>query len=883
MQFPGLGRLAVPRWIGWSFGLVLAFANGQASPSLSQETPPVKGSAPSSVFARFELVLPQARKFVFHGCLPVIQKDLVSRRTGRTPFAVRLMESDLEPVPAQLEVVTRDAAGQPSVIELLAPITLPRDMAPGRRAEFEVLTGDFALPKSITLETKVKGLLKNPSKGPKLIGWDAMGNRFEADLLGLSPNPSFGSRHTNRKGHAARGWRTAAVMQPVEPESSQNSPALPNLFAVHAYWTLLAGDDRISLDLRIHNGLDHGTAPANGDETPLGIAYFQALELDLPAGWAITPLVRDPWFGPRREEDQRVRVPLVRRQMNERCHVMPPQGQFIRRLTLHHQAISIPAGGHPLIGTLAFCRPAAGLSSWFSSDYKAYFPQGVRLPSLRQYPARAHTSGGPAAIRADLEASRDHLRRALTSGKGDGHLVGDCMGWAQPWFYAYAGAAGGADITFIEGHLTAAGASRAGYEHLALLHRMNTARHPRALWNRKAEPLGPESWLDPEGRVAVFFRTHARMTPPGHKLPALGGPTPHASVKVVHAKKMRPPYDSGSPHKDGGSLGKGDDSIWNWMAHDGEHLIRYTKNPKALVWLGNDPLAKDDLILTGELFRLMVHEQALAPDIWAGGESLGELHARALAHPGEGLPITRAYAWGVDTLVACYALGSRQDRRALRPWLEKFAETLVLAGLPNGVVSRRHHETILKGNYEGCQTFEVLFLQHARRSLIESVFPNPNSGVGSHLREQYKAIARTLLSPPVWGKVGAGQGLKQGPWGKWALAPLDPEVGPPYSDEERWGRGYLPEGGTDGGVERTYSWDTLTFCMDLAPTKRNSRGQADALTREFLLGRAFLLGSGASTRMDMERQLLKRVASNSGDHGGNYVGFLAFLEGVGRR
>ena len=883
MQFPGLGLLAVPRWIGWSFGLMLAFANGQASPSLSQETPPVQGSAPSSVFARFELVLPQARKFVFHGCLPVIQKDLASRRTGRTPFAVRLMESDLDPVPAQLEVVTRDAAGQPSVIELLAPITLPRDMAPGRRAEFEVLTGDFALPKSITLETKVKGLLKNPSKGPKLIGWDAMGNRFEADLLGLSPSASLGSRHTNRKGHAARGWRTAAVMQPVEPESSLKSPALPNLFAVHAYWTLLAGDDRISLDLRIHNGLDHGTAPANGDETPLGIAYFQALELDLPAGWAITPLVHDPWFGPRREEDQRVRVPLVRRQMNERCHVMPPQGQFIRRLTLHHQAISIPAGGHPLIGTLAFCRPAAGLSSWFSSDYKAYFPQGVRLPSLRQYPARAHTSGGPAAIRADLEASRDHLRRALTSGKGDGHLVGDCMGWAQPWFYAYAGAAGGADITFIEGHLTAAGASRAGYEHLALLHRMNTARHPRALWNRKAEPLGPESWLDPEGRVAVFFRTHARMTPPGHKLPALGGPTPHASVKVVHAKKMRPPYDSGSPHKDGGSLGKGDASIWNWMAHDGEHLIRYTKNPKALVWLGNDPLAKDDLILTGELFRLMVHEQALAPDIWAGGESLGELHARALAHPGEGLPITRAYAWGVDTLVACYALGSRQDRRALRPWLEKFAETLVLAGLPNGVVSRRHHETILKGNYEGCQTFEVLFLQHARRSLIESVFPNPNSGVGSHLREQYKAIARTLLSPPVWGKVGAGQGLKQGPWGKWALAPLDPEVGPPYSDEERWGRGYLPEGGTDGGVERTYSWDTLTFCMDLAPTKRNSRGQADALTREFLLGRAFLLGSGASTRMDMERQLLKRVASNSGDHGGNYVGFLAFLEGVGRR
>ena len=861
-------------------GLVLALASTTVSAAALE--PQANRAESSQSLALFELVLPKARSFVFHGCLPLDISGLSLGSDGRTAFAVRLLGSELDPVPAQVEVVTRDARGKPLVIELLAPFTMPKGLAPGRRSEFLVLYGDFPLPTELKLEAHVQAMLKAPGGGPKLIGWDAMGNRFEADLLGLTTHPGLGERSSNRKGYAARGWRTAAVMAPVEGEP-KIAPALPHLFGVHAYWTFLAKDNRVSLDLRIHNGLDHGTNPGHELESPLGITYFQALELDLPANWNVTPLVRDPWFGPNREHEQRVRVPIVRRQENGRCHVMPPQGQFLRRLSLHHEAVVISEGHHPLITTLGFCRPAPGLWSWFTRDLRAYFPQCATLPTLRRYQSRSGPAIGPAAIRTDLEAGRDHLRDALTSGKGDGHLVGKCMGWAQPWFYAYAGAAGGADITFVEGHLTAAGASSAGYERLILLHRMNTARHPRALWNRKAEPLGPEAWLDREGRVAVFFRTHARMCPPMHKLPAMGGPAPHDSVRVVHARDLRPDYDQGSPQESGGNLGTGDASIWNWMAHDGEHLIRYTKNPKALVWLGNDHLAKDDLHLTAKLFQLMVHKQPLAPDVWAGGESLGELHARAKAHPGEGLPITRAYAWGVDTLIASYALGTPAKRRSMRPWLAMFAETLTMAGLPNGLVSRRRHETILDGNYDGCQTFEVLFLQNTRRSLIESVFPNTNKGPGPPLRKQFLTIAKTLLSPPVWASTGNGQSSLRGPWGKWALAPLDPETGPPYSDQTRWGRGYLPEGGSGGGIERTYSWDTLAYCMLLAPNRRDPKGKQEDLNREYVLGRALRLGSGAKNRHGIENQLLKRVASASGDHGGNYVAFLAFLEGIRRR
>jgi hypothetical protein len=180
---------------------------------------------------------------------------------------------------------------------------------------------------------------------------------------------------------------------------------------------------------------------------------------------------------------------------------------------------------------------------------------------------------------------------------------------------------------------------------------------------------------------------------------------------------LRPPYDQGTPYQKEGALPY-DGAILSWWPHDDQHLVRYTKNLKALVWAANDSMAKDDLRLSAELFHLMFHEGPHVPAEWSPGVTLQVYETIAAKSPHGGLPMGREHAWGIDAMCAAYSLADDAWRARPRPWFDRVLKLMVDASMPSGLLQRVVNERVL-GNTRYCvaQTFEAFFLVHAMRCM----------------------------------------------------------------------------------------------------------------------------------------------------------------------
>ncbi|MDP6520699.1 MAG: hypothetical protein QF411_12450, partial [Planctomycetota bacterium] len=406
------------------------------------------------------------------------------------------------------------------------------------------------------------------------------------------------------------------------------APPLPHLFGVHAYITEYADEERISLDLRIHNGHSSGAGAPHPLETPLGLVYFDSLELVLPRGWTALPRVRDPFFGQARLEGDEVVVPLVlplpaRKNGQRPLHMIGPRGQFTRRLelvpldptALEESQAPLVGGARGVSGTsgavgaagLAFPLARAGLWSWQNPSTANFGPQRTILADWDFY--RGPGGRGAGGARSADGKALESLTTLLATGQaGADSVSATVMGWAHPWFRKYQGVTGGFAIDTIGGARVAGSASQDGYRRLELLHRMNTCRQPQALYDWRGEPVGFRQWVNERGLVKVKYRSTVLGSPPSQKLPCLGGPQASVQAKAAVQANRRPEYDLGNGYLAGGAVENTDKNLLAWMPHDGQHLARYTKFAQALAWLGNDALAKDDLLLSAELYRLMVHE-----------------------------------------------------------------------------------------------------------------------------------------------------------------------------------------------------------------------------------------------------------------------------------
>ncbi|HJP00187.1 MAG TPA: hypothetical protein QF764_00285 [Planctomycetota bacterium] len=851
-----------------------------ATLSLLLLTTPLQSQSPTTeggtILATIELGAPTASPFLLRATVPVpagaLDGDLV-------PLGLRRAGRETAATVAQVEVVTRRADGSPEVVEVLAPMELEPDDRPRARLRFELVARASGAPPP----RRPDGLeaLLDPERGGRLVlrTRDVYGNTYRCDLLAPPDEGGVGSRRTLTDGAYMRRWRVAGALLPYGERAGSGAP-LPHMMGVHAYLTRRRGDGALSLDLRLHNGLTSGRRVPHQAEEPVGSLYWREIELIVPDGWTVLPEVRDPFFGDPRDEDG-VRVfPIVSPHATKALHMMPPQAQLLRRLVL------VPSGdeaaGRRRIEHegLAFCTHDSERWSWANPATQAYFPQRDLVGSMDWF--RRGDDRGKGALRRAEDLRLVHLRRQLeegSEGPSPGRFPG--MGWAHPLFLPQEGAHGGEGIRFLEGHRAIGGASRQSYLVLELHHRMNASRQAEALFDRRGDPVGHAEWADAQGGLDFDFRTFGRTVPPEFRHPCRGGPAPGEQVRKVIADGLRPPYDRGDAHDPDGKIPTDDRALTRWMCHDTQHLVRYTKQAKALQWLGNDPLARDDLRLGGELFHLWFHEGASPqPEGWV--VTLRHLEAIATAHPHQGLPVHRGHAWGIDVFCAAWAAADDAWRERHRPWIERVADLLLAGANPGGILIRSDNPPLLHNpRYEGAHAFQSEIMLLAIRSLIESVFRGVDPARSKALEALYLRGTDYLFFGPVFGKLPATWSSPEnpvwfhGPRWAFAVALADDYRTPPFSDAGYWGEDYFPEDGFHGtSVEVTYGFAILGLAADMSPAA--GRGLENRFLR-----RSLDLWRPETEWPARLRSLTERFAEESYDNSPNCIGYLGRLQNAG--
>ncbi len=854
-----------------------------AAASSSPETAPAgesPGEPAAKIVARLELSAPATSRFLLRATLPV-PRDLSASGSGQPLLGITSHDRERSLVPAQLEIVTRSPSGEPEVVEILAPVELAPAEKAGARVRYAVVdlrARAQPVPRPGFMATeRVAGLLAPDASQPFLLRTrDVFDNTYAVELGTSAKGPGFGSRTVLKDGPWLRQTRLAAVLVPVE--RSGNGEPLPHLMGVHAYLTEIAGFDRLVLDVRVHNGLGSAGRAPEPEELPAGIVYWKSLELVLPSGWSVEPFVADPFFGPPRGESGQTIVPIVRANDDGSLHMMGPQMQFHRRLVLRPESHPrAPAAGRAFLEGLAFPVSEPELWSWIVPEMACYFPQHAVLARWEGF-ARSGNAG-VAGLRAWLAGEFDGYARLVERGEANGDdVVATVMGWAHPWFYKYGGTTGGASIQFFEGHAAAGAASSSGYGWIALVHQMNASRQDEAAWTKAGEPAGYEAWVDRAAdRVPIDFRTHGGMLPRDFQLPAHGGPPASEQVLEVHRRGLRPSYDQGAPHEPNGEYPSTNENLVAWAAHDGQHMIRYTKNAKALVWLGNDSLAKDDLRLSAELFHLQFHESA-GPSPSAVTLRAFEQHAAAFPHQGAWLG--RDQAWGIDSMCAAYATATPEWRAAHLDWFRRVASVLDASSMPSGVVQRNSNPKVLgHGGYDASQTFETEFLLHAMRCMNETVFRGVDEEIFERLASLVRRTVDYVFFGPVWredpGRDPDGP-LVGGPRTGFAVALSDGFEKPPFSDVPTWGEGYLPDDGIASGPELFYGWQALEYAALLSQETEGA-----GLENRYLL-RSLRYGSIKRDFPMLVQSLWSSTMRRTTDGSSSWIGFAGYLQSLMR-
>jgi hypothetical protein len=856
-------------------------------------------AAPNEV-ARLELAAPARSPFLLHATIPV-PSGIFPRADGKSPLAVVDHSPGRRLVPAQVHVVSRYPTGDADVVEIFARVQLDPTEIPGSRVTFSVVPSENTLARAPKDSARVADLLRLKSRGRfGLRARDVYGNTYWAELSGNQDDPGFGSLRILKSGPWLRERRVYMTMTPVESAGAQGPP-LPHLFGVHAYITERAGEDDVGLDLRVNNGAISGSRPATPIEATLGIVYWKSLQLVLPKGWTAVSQVGDPFLGdPHLEGDAWV-LPLVKPYPEGRLHMMGPQGQLERRLILVPATPAARAGAKTdenAVRTedkstrvdaslfdpgLAFCRRGKELWSWFEPETARYFPQRDLLASFDL--VRSKGLGGKAAIRARLIANLSALRAGLESGSPKGYYVtAQAMGWAHPWWVKEQGSQGGEGIATFEGYYAAAAAAREDIEYLSLLHRMNVCRQPQAAYDRFGDPVGYHAWLDQDGRIPFDFRLNGGVLMPPFLLPCMRGPEASEQVREVVKRGLRPPYDLGNPYEPNGTWPDRADCLLAWWPHDDQHYVRWTKQPKALVWLANDSMARDDLILAAEMYHLARHESPHVRASWSPGATLLILEGLAKAHPHQGLPIGREDAWGIDAMCAAYSVASEEWRARNRAWFDRMSQALIDGAMPNGIVQRFINVQLLgHEHYTVTQTFESLFLIHATRCLNESVF----RGVDDARRAELEKIAVNgvdfLFFGPPWARMANSWQpyparptlFLQGPRQGIAVSINDNYQTPPFCDTSRWGPNYLPPDGLGLGVEWFHPWAALSYAQEI------TEGTAGSGLKNKYLRRAIDCGRPHMGWKDLIQDFGEQASDPTYDNSANWVGFLGKLQSLG--
>lgn len=754
------------------------------------------------VVAVLQLRAPSRDRFVLHGTVPVPEYTY-PRGDGQVPLSIR--NWDGLTVPTQMEIVSRyanDAMGA-DVVELLGKVDLPPGTAPGALIEYEIVE-DVHAPGPLPIRSDVLDLITRPGS-MMVVATDAFGHQYGVDIArNVRQDVGLGTADILRKGRAAVQVKTYDAMVSNSPNVGPPNGALPHLFGVHAYLTAWSMERAISLDLRISNGFS-GQDQGDPKDDPMGKVYFRDIELWVPSGWTVRNAVDDPFFGSPRQQGTWTAFPLVKPNQDGTMHVMPSQGQFHRRLSVANVGSEGVGDAYVKEYTLGFAKrgmsPDGGeLWSWWNHQTARYFPQRHRLPELDHI--------GMGTLHSQLTNHHNMLKGHLQAGTpGNFPISFPAFGWAHTWGVKYGGMTGGTEIFLYDGMKVAEAASREGYRSTQFTHRMYTSRHPVTLFNADGSAINVED-VTVQGPNFDYVPCNFFLKLLSGNDPFGFNQAPQYQVNHVQSAGLAPSYEN---------------EIMGFGPIDFQHYVRLTRNPKALVWLGNDAISRDDLILASELFRLSYHDM---PNSAGGGaQSSGMLSSINFvnAHPNAGFAFGRGHAWGIDAASAAFSIADTEWRNDAMPWLQRIAD-LVIQGQSscNGFVQSILRNKILNGQYRGRQSYEQAIVENGLWGLKESVFRDRDGARMAQVEHVLVDSLNAMIGPMAWSS------SMNGPHAQ--LAVQDPDVNAtPFCN-------FVPAGGTMNGADKYQTWSSFAYGYELTGDTTFLDRASDMINNPNLLG-----------------------------------------------
>jgi hypothetical protein len=763
------GGLQARRWKGAAFAaaaIALLAGSAFARPQVTND-----------VVAVLETTVPAQQAFILRGTI------LFPRSDGRMPLSI--VNPDKTIAQTQVEIVSRypkDSDGA-DVVEVLARVEPPSGAAVGTSATYEVIY-DVHQRAQFSARPEIGKLVNTPGS-MLLVAKDVFGHTYGVELHQPGRQKYLqGRAWIERQGSTAMTVKTYGTMLPTTQNQGAPNGALPHMFGVHAYLTGWTGEDVLSLDLRINNGASNNDKSDPSDDL-LGDVYYESIELWVPQAWTVMQQGPDPLFGSSRSQGSWTAYSIVEADPNGKLHYMPHLAQFHRRLVVCKLGNKAQAQRFLDEQTLGFCREGVSatsgmkLWSWWNSQTARYFPQRHRLPNLDHV--------GKNALAQDIEKQIAPVLSALQTGQSSSGLFkAGRMGYAHPWGAAYGGVTGGSEIFIFDGLVTASAASQRGYLLTSLTHRMYQDRQCDVLYDSNGEPTQVEDWLVPTTSgpsVNMYF---------AQKL--LAGPDPFGygsidpfQVDYVTKNNLQPSYEG---------------TLAGYSPVDFQHYIRTTRSAKVLAWLGNDPLAKDDMLMRAEIYRLSYHQynNDLNGNYQGGGLKADSAHS--ISAPGTGLFFGRGNGWGMDAINSAYSFGDSDYRSKILPWYKIVADTVTAGQFScNGFIQAKNGAKILGGMYQGRQQYEESIVENGLRGVLESGIRGVDGSRQAQLEATIGNSVLAMISPMAW------DGVQNGPWKQVAVSSL--------SNPTQYCGLPNPPGGTGSGVDKYQCWSSFAYGFEL--------------------------------------------------------------------
>jgi hypothetical protein len=795
-----------------------ACAPGGDELSLKGDGASLPPAVAGNTLARVEVVLPPEPRFVLRATVP-LPKNLHGGASGNARLGFALDGGDA--IPAQIETVARYPRQQDgaSVIELVARVDRPDGVAAGQRHVYSVVVLDAPVTPPqvpadpagalvqgpLDLPGAVNTLLGNPAN-VSLFARDAFGHEYRFDVLGPQSH-----KKVLKHGYHHAQIKSSGELRPVSPVSGSTG-TLPHLFGAQTYVSTLSGEPVVLLDLRVHNAHTGGSGT-----TALREVYFDELVLRVPSGFTVLQDFPDPKSGVTSSGGGWTRFSVVTPEAGGKLHVLPRQSQFHRRLAIAPTAVADRARRLLDGEGLGFVQrgkdgSGADLYSWWAIGTTRWFPQSFQLPSL------AHVN--VQTLRDQFTNELTKIQGAVQSGASLGAYPIETarLGWAHPYGTSYGGMTGGVGIHLFDGVRLVEARALEGRRLARLVHRLNTDRQPNALFRPDGEPIRLEDWLVNSSGLVPHVPFSFYMKPLGSADPFGLASAPTFQIQAVVAQGRTPDYQS---------------AIASYQPHDLQHLIRYTANAKVLAWLENDSLAKDDLLLQAELFRLSYHPYSNNASGYTDGTGMRADQVFVSQFPGRGADIGRGEGWGFDVASAAYALGSPAMRDAFYPWFQEGAVLLNDAVVPcTGHLLARVNSKMLDGKYRASQTYEDAILYNSVRGIVESVFRGRSAPHTSMLEQVLGSGFTSFIGPLKWASAPY-----VGPRHIYAIGPTNPSLGIWCSAASQ------PADGSTQTVDNYQSWSMFGYAYDATKngiylTRASQMVAGDLLTEMLAAGAA---------------------------------------------